>query len=138
MVLSQDRGQPTLAADFLSSCEAGNLAQVKELAKNLDDVDLVDATGRTGLMNAASRNRIEVIAFLLERGANPNKANANGTTPLMFAKTAAFAYGDSMGMKMLIDAGADRNARDKFGLTALDYTKERADMIKSVLENYRK
>jgi len=138
MPLAQVHGRSELIVDFLSHCERGNLAIVKEIAERLGDVDVVDSAGRTGLISAASRNRIEVIAFLLERGADPNKANANGTTPLMFAKTAAFAYGDSTGMKLLINAGANRNARDKFGLTALDYTKERADMIKAVLENYGK
>jgi hypothetical protein len=54
----------------------------------------------------------------------------------MFAKTAAFAYGSCAGMKILIDAGADRDARDKNGLTALEYTISRADLVRKFLEEY--
>jgi ankyrin repeat protein len=76
------------------------------------------------------------MVFLLMQGADPNKTNANGTTPLMFAKTAAFTYGDCEGMRILLEAGADKNARDKSGLTALEYTVRNAGMVREFLEKY--
>ena len=111
---------------FIAACDAGFLDLVSVLG------------GKTGLMAAASRNHTSVMRFLLEQGADPNRRNANGTTPLMFAKTAAFAYGDCTGMQVLIDAGADRNARDKAGLTALEYTVQRAGMVRDFLEVYKR
>ena len=87
-------------------------------------------------MAAAARNRTDIMCFLLEMGADANKANMNGTTPLMFAKTAAFAYGDCGGMKILLDAGANRDARDRNGLTALEYVIERAELVRNFLETY--
>jgi len=125
-----------LAAHFWAACEAGRIDIVHELASRINDIDLADQAGRTGLMAAASRNRVGVMNFLLERGADPNRGNVNGTTALMFAKTAAFAYGDCTGMKILLDAGADRHARDKNGLTALDYTINRAELVRGFLETY--
>lgn len=124
-------------AAFLAACEAGDIETVRELSTRIGDVDSTDASGRTGLMAAASRNRTAVMTLLLQQGADPDKANANGTTPLMFAKTAAFAYGDCAGMKVLLDAGADRDARDRKGLTALDYTISRAALVRNFLETYR-
>jgi len=123
-------------AEFIGACEAGDLLTVRKLAAQVTNVDLAGPSGRTGLAAAAAKNRIEIMRFLLEQGADPNKANANGTTPLMFAKTAAFAYGDCTAMRVLLDAGADKNARDKNGLTALDYTVRNSAMVIKFLEKY--
>ncbi|MCK9549665.1 ankyrin repeat domain-containing protein [Aquamicrobium sp.] len=124
------------AVQFVTTCEAGMLDDVSYLAEKIADIDLAAPGGKTGLMAAASRNRTNVMRFLIEKGADPNRANDNGTTALMFAKTAAFAYGDCTGMQILLDAGADRDARDNSGLTALDYTIRRAEMVRYFLESY--
>ena len=121
---------------FIALCGIGNLPDVRKVADQLGDVDVSDLSGKTGLMAAAAGNRLEIMAFLLDRGADPNKANTNGTTPLMFAKTAAFAYGTCDGMKILLDSGADKNTSDKNGLTALDYTVRNSRIIREFLENY--
>lgn len=125
-----------IVAGFLDACSAGDLPRVQALAARMADIDVADKSGRTGLMAAAARNRTDIMCFLLEMGADANKANMNGTTPLMFAKTAAFAYGDCGGMKILLDAGANRDARDRNGLTALEYVIERAELVRNFLETY--
>ena len=136
MSVSGDRQEGAHVLDFIAACEAGSLPDVRRLAGLIGNIDLPNSSGKTGLMASAARNRLEVMAFLLERGADPNKTNANGTTPLMFAKTAAFTYGDCGGMKILLEAGANKNARDKSGLTALDYTIKNADKVRKFLESY--
>lgn len=132
--------QPSDPAERLallfSACERGDIEAVRTLAGEVEDIDQGDARGRTCLMVAASRNHTNLVQFLLDFGADPNRRNASGTTPLMFAKTAAFAYGDCRSMKLLIDAGADRDSRDDRGKTALDYTVERAQLVKDFLETY--
>jgi ankyrin repeat protein len=48
-------------------------------------VDAPDSRGRTALMLAASRGQAESVDVLLAHGADPNAADANGTTPLKAA-----------------------------------------------------
>jgi len=38
--------------------------------------------GETALIAASARNQVRVVELLLERGANVDQANNNGTTPL--------------------------------------------------------
>jgi ankyrin repeat protein len=52
----------------------------------------------------------------------------------MYAKTAAVGSGDLSVLEALIAAGADVNARDVRGRTALDYVVERSERVISFLK----
>jgi ankyrin repeat protein len=68
---------------------------------------------------AASGNR-EVVKLLLAHGADPNvKETFTGATPLIWA--AASGRCRIPAIKFLVDHGADRNATDGNGLSALDW-----------------
>jgi len=65
--------------------EMGDLAQVREwLDAGLDPDTVADRIG-TGLMIAAWRGDLPMMALLVERGADVNRANALGETALMHA-----------------------------------------------------
>jgi hypothetical protein len=70
----------------------------------------VMASGRTDVaLNAAARSGLnEIIRELLQSGVDANAADAQGCTPLMHAATG----GNALAIKLLIDAGADIDARD--------------------------
>jgi ankyrin repeat protein len=55
------------------------------------DVDTRDREGRTALFIACEQGRIAQVRALLARGANPNAADAKGTTPLQAAVAAKHA-----------------------------------------------
>lgn len=66
-----------------------------------------------------------LVASLLSKGADPNKANAQGITPLMAAvgATGIRTRDTEYCVEYLINAGANVNAKDRYGKTALDYLK---------------
>ncbi len=49
------------------------------------DIDARDSAGRTALMLATLRGQTRAVDALLASGADPNSADAHGTTPLQAA-----------------------------------------------------
>lgn len=56
---------------------------------------------------------------LLQAGCDPNAADSNGRTPLMYA----VRYNQLTAVRLLLERGANAKARDKSGMTALDVAK---------------
>jgi hypothetical protein len=127
--------------------DAGNLAQVREwLDAGLDPEFPADRIG-TGLMIAAWNGNIPMMALLVERGADVNKANGLGERPLMHAawrgqleaiqwllkngarinsdpmRWSALHYavfaGQAGAAALLLEKGADINARSTNGSSVL-------------------
>ena len=74
-----------------------------------------DMTGRTPLINAASRGRDHISRQLLSKGADVNARDSTGSTALMEA-----ARNDHRDVvKVLLENGADVNLTDNNGQTAL-------------------
>ena len=71
------------------------------------------ASGATPLMAAALYGDAELVTRLLAANADPNAANSAGVTPLMWAAPRVDI------VQLLLDAGADVNARSEDGRSAL-------------------
>lgn len=68
------------------------------------------------LLYAVDRSKnIEIVEFLISKGANVNAADSDGKTALHLAAS----RGDKKLVELLIGKGADVNAKDKYGWTAL-------------------
>lgn len=77
--------------------------------------DVMDAAGRTALINAASRGHDQISRKLLSKGADVNARDRSGSTALMEA-----VQGDHRETtKVLLESGADVNLKDNDGQTAL-------------------
>jgi len=74
---------------------------------------------------AVMGGNVEVARVLLNANAPVNAADTNGVTPLMWA-----SFSDRMNVRMvelLLRAGADAKAKNKFGESALDWAAQRGD-----------
>jgi ankyrin repeat protein len=101
--------------------------------------------GATAFVRAALCGDIEVMQMLLAKGADPKIATTDGTTALMAAAGVGYTEGfiqyrskeDSIAaVKLLLELGADVNAQNAGGLSALHGAAHRAavDEIKLLVE----
>ena len=92
--------------------------------------DTMLTTGTTPLVRAAKAGDVQVIGFLLEKGADVKLTTRNGITPIMAAAGLGTNESDGVGRKktekeaidsidLLLKAGGDINAVDTRGQTAM-------------------
>lgn len=97
--------------------QTGDLKDFERLVAAYIKHPLGAAVLPNALRVAVISSRVEMVKLLLERGVNPNlPSTAAGYTPLMQAASSA----NLELVRLLIDAGADLNAEDEHGRTALD------------------
>ena len=103
--------------DIWSAAAAGNIKVVKQnLAKDVDINAKDSVFGATALSSAALFGHTQIIALLLEAGADINAKNRDGGTAL---HNAAF-LGQYEAAKLLLENGADVNIRNGDGGTPSD------------------
>ena len=101
-----------------SDAAAENIMALVEVGAN---VDAVGGYG-TPLHHALEFRNFEVAKSLVKAGADPNVRDKNGHTPLMMAAT-----GSAELLELLIDLGAEVNAKQNHDWTALHYAAAHGD-----------
>jgi len=91
---------------LMFAARAGDLASAKHLVAAGARLDEPDAFGTTPLVMAVHSGNVELIAYLLRRGADVNAAGGGHT-----ALHAAVLRGDPAAVTLLLAAGADPEAR---------------------------
>jgi ankyrin repeat protein len=109
---------PVYAGEIHDASDKGDTAEVKALlSKQPDLVNAKNEKGSTPLHLASYKGHLEMVKFLLEKGADIEAENGSGFTSLQLA-----VYGGHRNVaEFLIDKGSDINAINKqMGMTVLD------------------
>jgi len=86
----------------------------KSMVDALDDINIQNRYGWTLLHIAIRRDRRDMVAYLLEKGADIDRVDGVGWTPLMEA-----IMDDMPSLcKLLVDSGADKSIANQRGATA--------------------
>lgn len=108
---------------LIEAAEAGNLARLKQLITNGEDVnaslrspDGGNRSGETALMRAAQRGRVACVQALIQAGADVHATGPNETTALHEAA----AGGHASCMETLLNSGSDASKENNDEKTALD------------------
>lgn len=112
-----------------STCTAD---QASMLLKGLCGVNDRNKNGWSPIIIAAYHGNIDVVKFLLDRGANINDCNNNGTSVLMYAKDFCIQSGNKELFEFLVSNGADLSHKDFSGKQLIDYLSEKEKKFLSV------
>lgn len=111
--------------DF-SSCTA---AQAERLLKGLCGVNDRNEHGWSPIIIATYHGNYEVVEFLLEKGADVNDVNNNGTSVLMYAKDFCIKANDKYLFDYLVARGADVRHKDFSGKRLADYLSDKEKLF---------
>ena len=116
--------QDQLINDLMVLCEKGLVDELKKLLKSRKDlINQRSVQGWSPIIVASYNSQLDVVKLLLKEGANINDTGHNGTSVLMYAKSAFVndTIDDFYFLKFLLQEGALINQRDIHGRTVLDY-----------------
>ncbi|MHC4439521.1 MAG: ankyrin repeat domain-containing protein, partial [Planctomycetota bacterium] len=120
LVVCGQTNKSTAAApdvDIWKAAARGNIEAIMQHLEAGTDVDAKELPGgSTPLLVAATFGQVEVVKFLIEKGANVNATSNDGSTAL---HGAAFFCHPGI-VKLLLDKGAEVNAKNIRGETPLD------------------
>jgi ankyrin repeat protein len=134
---SRERQANKLEEKLGTAAMYGNLAKVQQLLAEGAEANTITECGKSPLILAAMYGHKSTMAALLDAGADPNLGSdqefEEGQTALMNISSSFFAGNRAEVIQFLADRGANLNAQDDKGRTALMMAGENADSVKVLL-----
>lgn len=109
---TNERGFSTL----ILACYRGNTEVADFLIDNVKDLNYKSQEG-TALAGLSIRYNKNLVEHLLKKKADPNIADATGTTPLLWAVKS----GNKELVELLLQYKADKTQKDSMGMTPFEY-----------------
>merc|ERR1711916_198651 len=108
----------------MGAARIGDIFNVKRARDFGVDVNCTGSNHDTALHVACINGEIQVVKYLLEKGANIDAVSKSGQTPLMLAASGGHYHplvsgGNELCAELLIDRGARKEAKSNSGLTPL-------------------
>jgi len=124
-------GMPAADTPLTIAAENGDAATVRTLLARGADVDGKDSHGLTPLVRAARRGHFDAALALLDGGADPNRYDSVRTRPGWSPLMNAVHKSQGRIVQLLIEHGADVNARSADGTSPLALAEDEAitDML---------
>ena len=119
-----------LGEELVRACEAGDTTTAGAILEQMPAlIEHRNEKGWSPLICASFKQHLETVKMLLAKGADPDGANANGTTPLMYAKTQSLhqAASDYPVLSALLAAGARLDRCDVSGCDIFHYVRAAGD-----------
>ncbi|MDD9338976.1 MAG: formyltransferase family protein [Providencia heimbachae] len=111
-------------AEILKACESRDKKHISSQLQTRHTLFEKNHFGWSPIIVAAYHGNIEVIEWLVSKGANINDFNYKGTTVAMYFKDHMIKSNNFIGLKILINLGLDLSLQDNEGLTVFDYLKK--------------
>ena len=133
--LTDDEKNEALQKSLNMAASNGDVARIRKLvggrAKAFVDVNMTDEEGTVPLIYASCFGHNEVVAALLDAGANVDKQDRNQWSALMWAMTNRH----KTIAKQLLDHGANPDIKSTSGGTAYDFVQPGSDFSNYLSEN---
>lgn len=101
---------------LILACYRGNVEVAKFLIDNVKDVNYKSQEG-TALSGLSVKYNKDLVTYLLNKKADPNIADATGSTPLFWA----VKFGNKELIELLLRYKADKALKDAQGMTPFEY-----------------
>ena len=101
---------------LILACYRGNTEVAKFLMDHVKDINYKSQEG-TALAGLAVKYNKELVQYLLSKNADPNIADATGSTPLFWA----VKFGNKELIELLLQHKADKSKKDSMGMTPFEY-----------------
>ncbi|HCR77963.1 MAG TPA: ankyrin repeat domain-containing protein [Chryseobacterium sp.] len=101
---------------LILACYRGNVEVAKFLMDNVKDINYKSREG-TALSGLSVKYNKDLVTYILEKKADPNIADATGSTPLFWA----VKFGNKELTELLLKYKADKTLKDAQGMTPFEY-----------------
>jgi len=122
----------TLAQDFLTAAEQGQLETLKKCLDNAVDINVTNRQGRTAIINASLNKHYECVSFLISAGADIDKQDQTCFNPFLLS----CLNNDLTLLRLVLPANPNLDLLTRFGGVGITPASEKGhvEIVRELLE----